>query len=472
MDIVVVAEAIAPYSGQGGLAEVVAALPKALRGLSHKVTVVSPLYRGIDPAARSLARRLTKLEVELEGERYACELYDGRTAGGVDLSFIGHEALLRGTDALESPGDSPREVALRAGVFAGAVVELLRVRSADVVHAHGWLGSLVALRVASASGLDVPVVLTVHDPASQGRFDASLAGALGVDPRGEASHGDAVVALAGGVRRATRVTTVSPTFAKEIARAPHGAGLEDVFTEVADRTVGILNGVDVSIWNPATDPELPARFDPMDLEGKARSKADLQRKSGLPVRRDVPLLGMLASSHEDAGFDLFAKVVTQVLRNDCQVVVGWPSADAGELRQVLEEASERWPDRMKVLIADGASVRHRILGASDLALVPSRREPCGATQMQAHRYGALPVARRTGGLADTVIDADAKLRTGTGFLFDRADSSDLLAAVRRGLAAFASTDAFDAMRRRVMTIDHSWERGARLYERTYRAAIG
>ena len=471
MDILVVAPEVAPYIGSTGLAEVASALPKALRGLGHRVTVAAPLFRGVDPAARSFARRLTKLEARLEGRTYACELYDGRTPGGVEVSFIGHEEVLRGAAALESPGDAQEGVALRAGVFAGAIVELVRARGADVIHAHDWLGALVAHQLA-AREVAVPVVLTVHDPSAQGRFDASLAGALGLDDdRGEAARRDGSIGvLAAGLRSASRVTTVSPTFAREITRAPHGAGLEDVFEALGERLSGILNGVDVSVWNPATDAELAARFDPMDLSGKARCKADLQRKFGLPVRRDTPLLGMVASETDEGGFDLFAKAATQVLRNDCQVAVGWVGSEDAELAGVLRELSERWPDRLQVLADTRPSVRHRLISGSDLVLVPSRRQPCGDTQMQAHRYGALPIARRTGGLADTIVDADPKLHTGTGFLFDRAEPEDLLAAVRRAFAAYDREDAVDAMRRRVMTIDHSWERGARLYERAYRDA--
>lgn len=473
MDILVVTPEVAPYSGSGGAAEVAAALPKALRGLDHRVTVVSPLWRGIDPTARSLARRLSKLQISLEGRDVACELYDGRTAGGVELVFIGHEDVLHAAGGIDAPGDDA-EVARRAGLFARAVAELVRTRDVDIVHAHGWPGALAVVQLrANEPTANVPTVLTVHDPAAQGRFDAGLAGPLGVEDarRGDLEHGGALVALAGGLRRADRVTTVSPTFARELTTAPGGAGLEDLFASLGERLTGILNGVDVSVWNPATDPELPARFDPMDLEGKARCKADLQRKTGMPVRSDVPLLGMLATSREDDGFDLFAKVAPQVLRNDCQVIVGWEGHEGDELCGVLRELSERWPDRLQVIAHGDGALRHRVVGGSDLVLVPSRRQPCGFLQMQAHRYGALPIARRTGGLADTVIDCDAWLRTGTGFLFDDATPDEVLGAVRRGFAAFAREEAFDAARRRVMGIDHSWERGARLYERLYRDAM-
>jgi len=472
MEILVVTPEVAPYSGDSDLADVAAVLSKALKGLDHQVTVVSPLYRGIDPTKRSLARRLTKLEVELDGAQHACEVYDGRTAGGVDLTFIGHEEIFRAADGMETEGESPETVAIRAGLFAKAVVELARTRDMDVIHGHGWPGALAVAEAAEAT--EMPTVLTVHDPAYQGRFDPSLGAKLGLsDELRRLSERDGqIVALVAGLKRAVEVTTVSPTYAREITTEPEGCGLGDVFAELGQNLTGVLDGIDVAVWNPATDARLVARFDPMDLEGKARCKADLQRNLGMPVRGDVPLMGMMATGREDDGFDLFAKVTTQVLRNDCQVVVGWEGDPEDELHGVLREVAERWPDRFAVAEEDREhGLRHRLIGASDFVLVPSRRQPCGFVQMQAHRYGALPVARRTGGLADTVIDCDAKLTTGTGFLFDEATPDAVLAAVRRAFAAFTQDEAFEVLRRRVMTIDHSWERGARLYERIYRDSL-
>ncbi|MBW2464257.1 MAG: glycosyltransferase, partial [Deltaproteobacteria bacterium] len=233
---------------------------------------------------------------------------------------------------------------------------------------------------------------------------------------------------------------------------------------------GILNGVDASVWNPATDPRVKSRFDPMDLAGKARNKAYLQRVENLPVRDDVPLLVLLASSDHAAGFDLFAEIAPKVLRNDCQVLVVFDGDEQEPLRQRFEELADRWPDRMQVDEVGDGTVTHEALAAADLVLVPSRHEPCGFAQMAAHRYGALPVARRTGGLADTVVDCDSKLTTGSGFLFDKASADELLAAIRRGFAAFHRTDEVEQLKSRVMRVDHSWERSARLYERLYNAS--
>lgn len=473
MEILFVTPECAPYSGSSGAAHVCRALPKALRGIGHKVTVVSPLYRGIDPTARSLARRLMKLEVEVEGRTWACEMYDGRTPGGVDLMFIGHEELFRRAESLED-GDA-HAIALRAGVFAKAVALALskRERKADVIHAHDWLGGLAIVHAARTDVIDgIATLLTVHDFARPGAFERDQLAALGLDEGAlpDLELGGRLNVLRAALRAAGHVTTVSETYAREVIAEGGAGGLEDELREIGERFTGILDGVDVAVWNPTTDAALPVRFDPIDASGKARCKVAFQRELGLPARTDVPLIGAIGTGARDEGFDLLAKVAIQVLRNDVQLAVQVRGDD--ELVSVFRELSERWPDRLQVRDADDEVLTHRILGCSDLLVVPARRAPAGLLQMYAHRYGTLPIARRTGGVADTVVDCDASLATGSGFLYDDPTPDDLLSAIRRAIAAFSAREAFEALSQRVMRIDHSWERSARLYDRSYRVVRG
>ncbi len=472
MDILFITPQIAGYGAEGSTAEAIAALPKALRGHGHKVTVVTPLWAGVDPQRRGLARRLMTVDVEVGGEKVACELYDGRTTGGVDLLFIGHPELFAKSDGMND-GDAPDVVARRAGVFARAALGAAHKHDGTfgAIHGHDWPGAL-ALALAKRDSVlaDVPSVLTIHDPSAQGEFAGKDASALGLDEEDAklAKAGGRTNVLALGLERADHVTTVSPTYARELAAAPGGAGLEERYGALGDKLVGILNGVDASVWNPATDPRVQSRFDPMDLAGKARNKTHLQRSEGFPVRDDVPLLVLLANSDPSSGFDLFAEVAPKVLRNDCQILVVFEGDDGDPLRAKLSALADRWPDRMKVESAGDGSIAHEALAAADLVLVPARHEPCGYVQMVAHRYGALPVVRRTGGLADTVVDCDPALSTGTGFVFEEATGEDLLAAIRRSFAAFHKVNEIESLKRRVMRLDHSWERSARLYERLYR----
>lgn len=473
MDILFVTPEMAPFSGPSDAASVCAALPKALRGLDHRVTVLSPLYRGIDPTARNLARRLTKLEFELEGEPHACELYDGRTPGGVDVMFIGHEALFHHADRFAPGGEDEATRARRAGVFGQAVRRLLELRDTpfDVLHAHDWPGAAVVTAIDRAPDIATPQLLTVHDIEHQGTFGSEHAEAAGFGegaPPDDAMHGGRLNLLASGLRRADRVTVVSPTHARELSEGQDDHGLGPVLDEIGSRLEGIPNGVDVAVWNPATDPHLVARFDPMDLPGKARCKSDLQRQYELPVRADVPLLGVVGSSESSDGLDLLAKCLPQVLRNDVQLVVALTDPEPGELAERFEELSERWPDRLQVRTGAGEPQFHRAVAGSDVLVVPSRRAPAGFWAMYAHRYGTLPLVRRTGGLADAVVDCDPSLTTGTGFVFDEPEPEEVLATVRRAIAGWTEGEAFTALRRKVMRLDHSWERSGRLYERLYR----
>ncbi|MFW5926242.1 MAG: glycogen synthase [Myxococcota bacterium] len=468
MEILFVTPASMPVSEQSPLGRVSSALPKGLRGLDHRVTVVSPLYRGIDPTALQLARRLTRLEIELEGETYACELYDGRTSAGVDLLFLGHEALFGSAGAMDE-GDEAT-VARRAGLFGRAVAGLVETREPrpEVLHAQGWPGALAVVRAHGS----VPTVLTVHEVDGDGRFAPEHAGVLGIPEalRSGAAREGRVDAIVAGMLRANRVTTGSPTYAREVLKGTEGAGLSGVFADLGDRFVGIPHGVDGSVWNPAIDPHLAARFDPMDLSGKRRCKADLQHKMGLAVRADVCVVGYVGGDGSSEGLGLLAEAASDVLRNDVQLAALVPEGTEGAER--LESLASRFPDRLSVRPAGGTPETHRLVAGCDVLVVPDLHAPAGHLEMCAHRYGTLPVVRRVGAFADSVVDCDAELHTGSGFVFEGADASELAATVARAVSAFSRPEAFGEVQRRAMRLDHSWERSARLYDRQYRLALG
>ncbi len=469
MDILFVTPEVAPYSKVGGLGDVCGALPKALHALGHHVTVVSPLYANIDPGLRTLARRLNKIEAKLGRETYPCEVYDGRTPAGVDVTFVGQEQLFRKSAEVYSGDD--RLDAVRFTVLCRAAVQIVKDRGCDVLHAHDWGAALSVLLAKRDPALaSLRTVLTIHNVAHQGMFPADMLDELGLprelfNPNGIEFYGKLCL-LKGGIVAADRITTVSPTYAREITRPAGGHGLDGALAARGSALVGILNGIDTSVWNPATDTLIAARFDPMDQTGKARCKVALQHELGLPERDDVPLIGTVGRLVTQKGYDLFAKAAAQLLRNDVQLAVLGLGDDP--LQDVLGELSRRWPDRLQTRFALDEGLAHRIVAGSDLFLMPSRFEPCGLTQMYAHRYGTLPIVHATGGLADTVIDCDAGLETGTGFRFEEATADELLAASRRGIAAFTKRDAFRALQRRVMRLDWSWARSARLYERLYK----
>jgi starch synthase len=441
----------------------VTTLAKVLRRADHGVDLVSPLYGHVDTAKLALARRLTKLELELGGRAWACELYTGRNADGVGLTFIGNEEVLLSADSLDGEGEQLD--ASRVGVFASAVAELVKQNAADydLVHAHGASSGAVLAHLRQALP-DLASVLTVYDASKQGRFDEADAEWLGLGD--DARDGKEVSTLKAGLLAADRITTLSPNYAHRLQR-PDDNPLSAVFASVAPKLEGVRHGIDPALWNPATDGHLPARFDPFDLEGKEKCKAELQHDLAVPVRSDVPLFSAIGRVEGD-GMDLLAKIGPDLLRNEVQLLVQLEGD--GELVAIYEELWDQWPDRIQIKTGNDEGFRHQLIAASDFVVVPGREAPTENIQMRAQRYGALPIVHRDGGLADEVVDCEASLKTGSGILYDELTSRSLLSAIQRAAAAFANSKAFREMQSRVMRIDHSWERTIRLYERTYREA--
>ena len=436
-----------------------------MRRADHAVDMVSPLYGHIDTAKLALARRLTKLEFELGGRAWSCELYTGRTPDGVGLTFIGNEEVLLSADSLTNDGE-PLE-ASRVGVFAAAVTELIRQNADDydIVHAHGWAAAAVVARLRSVLP-DQPTVLTVYDASNQGRFDTGDAEAIGLGD--EARDASGVNVLKAGLLTADRVTTLSPNYAHRLLRPDNDDALGEVFREIEPKLTGVRHGIDPALWNPATDGHLPARFDPFDTDGKDKCKAELQHDLTLPVRSDAPVFGAIGHV-DDEGMAMLAKIGPDFLRNDVQLVV--QLAGDGELVAIYEELWDQWPDRIQIKTGDDEPFRHALIGASDFIVAPGGGAPSDNIQMLAQRYGALPIVHRDGGLADEVVDSEASLKTGSGILYDEPNTRSLLSALQRAAAAFANNKPFREMQSRIMRIDHSWERTTRLYERAYREAI-
>lgn len=439
-------------------------LAKVLRRADHTVDLVAPLYGHVDAAKLALARRLTKLQFDLGGREWACELYTGRNPDGVGLTFIGNEEVLLSADTLEEVGGQLE--ASRIGVFASAVAELVKQSSNDydVVHAHGWVGAAVLAHLRDTVP-DLPRVLTLYDASKQGSFGTEDSAWLGLGA--DAELGGAINTLKAGLIAADQVTTLSPNYAHRLQN-DESDPLVSVYRDLGSKLNGVRHGIDPARWNPATDGHLPARFDPFDIDGKHKCKAELQHDLALPVRSDVPLFAAIGRVEGD-GMDLLAKVGPDLLRNDVQLVVQLEGN--GELVAIYEELWDQWPDRIQIKTGDDEGFRHALVGASDFVVVPGREAPTDNIQMCAQRYGALPIVHRDGGLADEVVDCEASLKTGSGILYDEPTAASLLAALQRAAAAFANTRAFRELQSRVMRIDHSWERTTRLYERTYRDAI-
>jgi starch synthase len=479
MDIVFVSPEVVPYSKVGGLADVSAALPKALRALGHKVTVVSLLYGSIDPSAHAFARRLTKLKVPLADEVIALDVYEARLPSGVTVLLLGGPRVSDRPGVYGEGGLSYPDNHIRFALLCRGTIEWIRQqpRMPDLVHVHDWATALLPVLLDHLAGEDprlaeVKTVLTIHNLAHQGNFPLETLPAIGLT----ASHGSVQEMefygmaswLKGGIRHATRLTTVSPTYAREIVTPEGGMRMDGVLRTRSD-LVGILNGVDPAVWNPSTDPHLVARYDAEDTAPKARCKTDLQRRLGLPVRPGTPVFGMVARMDAQKGVDLLIACAPVLLRQDVQVVLQGSGSPA--IMEAVEALARAMPDKVAYRSDFDDALAHRIYAGSDFFLVPSRFEPCGLAQMYAMRYGTVPVVRATGGLRDTVIDCDPELATGTGFLFEEASGEGLYGAMARAITAFARRTAFAKVVRRVMRNDWSWDRSARRYQSVYQSAL-
>jgi starch synthase len=486
MDILFVATELAPMVKVGGLADVVAALSKALRLLGHKVTIALPRFPAIEKAGVMVARRLTPLVVGADGAgpRTEVTVFDGRLGSGVELLLLDvrDEA---GVGLYDRPGvygeagvDYP-DNAKRFGLFSRAVVELVRQRAAagtpfDVVHAHDWPTAMVPYLLAHGGDDRRPkTVLTVHNLAHQGTFPREALEALGLD----ATHftperlefWGKVNFLKGGLLAADALTTVSTTYAREILTAERGEGLEGVLKLRADKLTGIVNGIDYAVWNPTTDPALAARYDAEDAANKGRCKSAFLAEAGLEIDPDRPLVVSIGRVVPQKGSDLLATALPKLLKSDVSVAIA--GTGDPELADKLRAAAAKAPGRAAYLGEVAEPVAHRMLAAADIVVIPSRYEPCGLVQLYAQRYGALPVACATGGLLDTVVDLDAELETGTGFLCDKPTATSLLGAIQRAIAATGSP-RWGTIRRRVMRLDLGWDRPARRYVHVYRSVVG
>ncbi len=480
MDIVFVSPEVVPYSKVGGLADVVGALPKSLRALGHKVTVVSLLYGSIDSAQHALARRLTKLKVPLAGETVSLDIYEARLPSGVNVVLLAAPRVSDRDGVYGERGEAYPDNHLRFGALCRGAIEWIRAQSKapDIVHVHDWATALVPalldhLKKSEPKLANIKTVLTIHNLAHQGIFPLSTLADLGLPESYGAVDAlefyGAASWLKGGIVYADAITTVSPAYAREVLTPEGGARMDGVLRARAKDFTGVLNGVDPAVWNPSTDPSLAARYDAEDPSAKARCKSDLQQRVGLPVRPEVPLFGMVARMESQKGVDLLAECAATLLRQDVQVVVQGSGNPA--IMESVARLAREMPDKVVYRSEFDDALAHRIYAGSDFFLVPSRFEPCGLAQMYAMRYGTVPVVRATGGLRDSVVDCDGELATGTGFLFDEATGEGLYGAMARAIGAYQRRGAFAKLVRRVMRGDWSWDRSARRYQGIYSALV-
>lgn len=469
MRIAMVASECEPFAKTGGLADVVDALSRALGELGHEVDVYLPRYRGMSHPPADDAMDV----VVPTGTGDVSVRVLSVPARGYRLRLVDHPPSFDRPDYYVADGTDYPDNGFRFALLGRAALETIRTdgRPVDVLLAHDWEGSPALLLLRQRYSTDqhlrtMATVLTCHNLAYHGWVPRDqVAGQLDLPAR--VGTADGVDLLREGILAADIVNTVSPNFARESLSPEFGSGLSDVLRSLGDRYLGIINGIDTDLWNPATDDDIAARYSAAELAGKAACRAALCAELGLDP--GGPIFAMVGRLDPQKGFDLLAAAAPSLLAEGARVCV----LGTGNHRLVegLQAVAARNAGRLAVFERFDRGLARRMYAGADAFLMPSRFEPSGQGQMIAMRYGTLPVVRSTGGLADTVIDADEQPATGNGFSFGPAEPAWLAEACQRAMAAFAEQERWADIQQRAMATDFSWNGPARAYVAAYRRAI-
>lgn len=481
LDILFVASEAHPLIKTGGLADVAGSLPVALAALGQRVHLLLPAYAGVKQQAGALIERARFTLGNGRVRQIEVALLEGKLADSdVTLWLVdAPEYFAReGGPYLDSTGRDWSDNAERFALF-GRVAALIAIDQLNlgwrpqIVHLHDWQSALTALLL-QPFPFRPKLLFTIHNLAYQGLFSRAQFSDLdlpescwaidGVEYYGQFSF------MKTGINYADCISTVSPTYAREITTFAYGCGLDGLLRTRRESLIGILNGIDTEIWNPATDPLIPYRYKIDDLAGKKLDKAALLQEVGLPSGDDnLPLLAMVTRLVEQKGIDLLLAILPWLMSQQLRLVI----LGNGDLHytELLLGCARQYPDRLAVVVGYDEKLAHHIEAGADLFLMPSRFEPCGLNQLYSLRYGTLPLVRRIGGLADTVIDADESAE-GNGFCFDLATASALRATIERALALYHQPQRWQQLMQSAMAADFSWQRSSADYLALYRQMLG
>ena len=473
MKILYAASEVLPFSSSGGLADVMGSLPEAVKSLSPDadVRVISPLYASVKEKYGDRLVKLAQFTVRLSWRNQYCAIY-GTEKNGVTYYFVDNEYYFKRGSLYGDFDDGER-----FAYFSAAVLDAMAQLNfyPDVLHANDWQTALAVVqlktrRAATEGYRDVRAVFSIHNILFQGIYDFAIAGdVFDLSPEGCrcTEFNGKINLMKGAVVCADRVVTVSPRYAQEIKTPEYAQGLDPIIRMYEGKLHGILNGIDVSYYDPHTDPALYRNYTWRSLRRKTENKTALQRDLSLPEAQNVPLISVISRLTEQKGLSLIEEQAEALLNEDVQLVIlGCGDPRYEEFFRRLEAAH---PDKVRTLLLYDKDLSKRIYAASDLFLMPSRTEPCGLSQMIASRYGAVPVVRETGGLYDSIhpyriIDGKPD---GNGFTFAPFNGADLLYVVRQALALYRDRAAFDALAVTAMRTDFSWRRSAADYLQLY-----
>lgn len=485
LHVVMAASEAVPYAKTGGLADVVGALSTALAKLGHRVTLLLPGYRALLVAKDR--RVAAQFSVSVGGVAAGVSIEEEYVTviGGLHqmrVLFVCHDPYFARQGLYQQDHHDYPDNLDRFTLFCRAVLQAVHVlvdrerEKIDILHLHDWQTALCAvylkaLSLEHDSLRSIKTLLTVHNLGYQGIFPGHEFMKTGLPSSlfslGGLEFYGAVNCLKGGIIFSDAVSTVSPTYAREILTAEYGCGLEGVLASRASGVSGITNGIDEVMWDPRHDAYLPAQYHTDDLSGKHVCKRELQRELGLPIL-DVPLLAVIGRLTFQKGFDLLLDILPELMALDLQLVV--LGTGDSHLEQQFLRAKESYPQTIGLTLGFNEALAHRIEAGSDMLIMPSRYEPCGLSQLYSLRYGTVPIVRRTGGLADTVTPfrpSTIKSGCATGFHFIDPSPDALLSAILLALHIYEERDVWRSLVTSGMNADLSWDQSARSYVGLY-----
>lgn len=479
MKALIASSEVVPFAKTGGLADVAGTLVNELKKAGVDADIILPLYRRIKQSAKDWEiKPLNKeISVPLGNEIEKGMLWKGSTSEGADAYFIENDKFydrdgLYGTPEGDYPDNASRFIFYSRGVIESVKALGLNI---DIIHCNDWQTGLIPVYLKTIYRDEFPetsTIMTVHNLGYQGIFpkgDMPLTG-LGWDM----FHMEALefygklTLLKGGLLFADVITTVSKTYAKEIQTPEYGFGLENVLSKRSGELYGIVNGIDYSEWQPWKDKLIPARYNKKNLSGKTECKKRLQIECGLPDD-DSPLIGMVTRLSSQKGLDLVAEALEGIVESGAQIIILGIGDE--HFHKVLSDLQTKYSRSISVTIGFDNILAHKIYAGSDIFLMPSLYEPCGLGQLIALRYGTIPVARRTGGLADTIAEYNPSTEAGTGFLFDMYSPEQMLGAVKQAVETFKDKKAWEQIQKNAMSQDFSWHKSAKEYHALYKKTL-
>jgi starch synthase len=481
MKVLSVSSEVAPFAKTGGLADVCSSLPEALSRSGVEVSVALPLYRSVLAGDFELEDVLEDVPVELGNQKLSADIFRGQLIDNVDAFFIKRDEFYDRSYLYAMPRGEYFDNANRFIFFCKAIFSFSKALNIkwDIIHCHDWQTAIIPIFLKTLYTdeplfKDIKSLLTIHNFGYQGIFPAAIFPLTGLPPYLLSIDGlefwGKVNLLKGGIIFADRITTVSPTYAREVQTKRFGFGLDGVLGDYAHKFSGILNGADYQEWNPETDPYIKSRYSKENLSGKIKCKEDILKEFNLSFEcMKRPLIGMVARLAAQKGIDLLESAIDEIMANGVGLII----LGEGERRyeEILNRISSRYRETMAVKIAFDNRLAHKIEAGSDIFLMPSRYEPCGLNQIYSLRYGTLPVVYHTGGLADTVIEAQEETGGGTGFKFYDYSTTGLSEAIDKAIKCFEKKEFWKKLVIQAMSCDFSWSRAAGEYLNIYRKLL-